>query len=736
MTESEASDRARELRTEIERHNRLYYEQAAPEISDREFDLLLRSLIDLEAEFPSVATPDSPTARVGGAPLDHFETVQHLQPMMSLDNAFNESELGDFYKRLQKGLGEDKVPVTIEPKIDGVAVSLVYRDGILERAATRGDGTSGDDITQNVKTIDSVPLKLGGNAPALIELRGEIYMPNEGFAKLNQERDEAGLPAYVNPRNTAAGSLKLLDPKEVAKRPLDLIVHGFGVLEGAEVESMSAFYQLLPTFGVLRAEHFYERDTLEGTVEAIREIDQKRHDLAYETDGAVVKLDSRELQAQLGSTSKAPRWAIAFKYPPEEKATLLKAITIQVGRTGTLTPVAELEPVFVSGTTVSRATLHNEDEIQRKDVRVGDTVVVQKAGEIIPAVLRVVMSERPEGTEPFHLFRHVGGKCPDCEGKIQKEEGFVAWRCMDKNCPAKVVNKIKQFTSRKALDIESIGSVVAEAVVARNLAQSPLDLFEIPEETLGVLNLGTDDKPRKFGEKNAAKTVEALERAKTAPLNKWIFALGIPQIGESAALELARLHQDFQAIAASPILESIRAIATLEAEQRHVSPRNKDNPPKDEAEKAERQTRYDQLKNEIAERRESVAEYEVASEVGPVAATSILAFFQSEAGEKTLERLSQLGINPSNDVYAPTPPKVDDANAPFAGTTWVITGTLSQPRDHFKALIQQHGGKVAGSVSKNTTYLLAGEKAGSKMAKAEQLGVEVVDEAAFQKKLD
>jgi DNA ligase (NAD+) len=721
------------LSAEIDHHNQLYYQDAAPEITDREYDLLLRQLIELEAAHPELARPDSPTKRVGGAPLEHFTQVRHLQAMMSLDNAFTEGELADFYRRLQKGLGETDLTVTVEPKIDGVAVSLVYRDGKLERAATRGDGETGDDITENVKTIRSVPLALPADlAPPLIEFRGEIFMPNEGFAKMNTERDEAGLPAFVNPRNATAGSLKQLDSREVAKRPLDLIVHGFGALEGLEVPTMSAFFDLIPQLGFRRPALIRRVTTLEETLQAIRDLDVERHELPFETDGAVVKLDNRAAQARLGSTSKAPRWAIAFKYPPEEKATELKAITIQVGRTGVLTPVAELEPVFVSGTTVSRATLHNEDEIRRKDVRVGDTVVIMKAGEIIPAVVRVVMEKRLPEAQPFDLFAHVAGKCPSCGGPIVKEEGFVAWRCVNFECPAQAVSKIKQFCSRKALDIEAAGNVVAEALVDKGFARTPLDLFELKEESLGALNLGTEEEPRRYGEKNAAKMIEALERAKSAPLHKWLFALGIRQVGESSALELARLHETLADIPGSEVLQLVVDAARLETEQKEISPRNKANPPADETEKATRQARFDALKEEIAGKKTRIAEFGVTPDVGPVAAASVIEFVTSEAGQKTLARIAALGIAPKSTNFAPVPKSAaPTGDQPLAGTTWVITGTLSQPREHFAERIQDAGGKVSGSISKNTTYLLAGESAGSKLTKAQTLGTTILDEAAF-----
>ena len=404
MTPDEAQSEIARLSDELERHNKLYYLDATPEISDSEYDKLFRELELLENAWPDFASPNSPTKRVGGEPVDGFEQMTHSIPMLSIDDVFSKEEVADFFTRITKNLGEKVVPLIIEPKIDGVAVSLIFEKGELRAAVTRGDGTTGDVITENVRTIGSVPLRLPKDAPEVLEVRGEIYMPNDGFAKINQARDEAGLQAFANPRNATAGTLKLLDSKEVAKRPISFIAHGFGRIEGREMTTFSEFRELLATLGIPTNNPVWHTDNLEGVLNAIRELDEKRHDLAYGTDGAVVKIDSFAAHQKLGATSRAPRWAMAFKYPPEQKETLLHDITVQVGRTGTLTPVAELEPVFVSGTTVRRATLHNQDEIDRKDVRIGDTVVIEKAGEIIPAVVRVVKEKRSADSRPFNLF--------------------------------------------------------------------------------------------------------------------------------------------------------------------------------------------------------------------------------------------------------------------------------------------------------------------------------------------
>ncbi|MDB4353895.1 NAD-dependent DNA ligase LigA, partial [Akkermansiaceae bacterium] len=471
-----------ELRTQLDRHNQLYYQDAAPEISDADYDKLFRELEDLEAANPEFADPNSPTQRVGGAPLDSFTTRPHLIPMLSIDDVFEESEVIAFYDRVRKTIPDEKIPLTVEPKIDGVACSLVYRLGQLDYALTRGDGASGDDITANVRTIRSIPLTLtGAKVPDLLEVRGEIFMPSAGFLKLNEQRDEQGLQSFANPRNATAGTLKLLDSKEVAKRPLEFLAHGLGAHEGTEMESEHDYHELLDGFGIKRNHPLWIAHSADEMLAAIRELDTLRHDIGHGTDGAVVKVIDFGQRETLGFTSRAPRWAAAFKYPPEQKETLLKEITIQVGRTGVLTPVAELEPVLVSGTTVARATLHNQEEIERKDVRIGDTVIVEKAGEIIPSVVQVVLAKRPQSAAPYHLPTVLGHQCPSCQGPIEKAEGFVAWRCTNFACPAQAVTRITHFSQRKALDLDGLGESVAIKLVESGLANSPLDLFTLQE---------------------------------------------------------------------------------------------------------------------------------------------------------------------------------------------------------------------------------------------------------------
>lgn len=964
-----------ELRKELERHNRLYYQDAEPEISDADYDKLYRELEQLEAAHQDLASPDSPTRRVGGAPLESFQQVRHLVPMLSIDDVFElkdaevpEAELIDFYKRLQKNLGRENIAVTVEPKIDGVAVSLVYRDGKLDYAATRGDGTTGDDVTNNVRTIRTIPLtlavagrvapevdleqilfdrppygssasspgtrgtaesspeeslrrklehdrgaddgadvperlrreaesilewgaatgrtiqehkllglvggwtKLGGQSehtvftfgsskrvikftlppnfgaqgaeaylrnisasnrlfaddlrfhgvletdkgpafvisqpfvagteptldevaswftslgyrsnghnrwindttgteiadahtgnliktadgelvpidlqvlsedeaaisstiyhppstiPALLEVRGEIFMPNEAFAAMNAERDEAGLPTFANPRNATAGTLKQLDPKIVATRPLAFLAHGLGAYEGPELPTEHDFHALLDDLAIPRNQPVIVAESLDELLDAVRRIDRDRHALGYGTDGAVVKVLARSEREQLGFTSRAPRWAAAYKFLPEQKETVLKDITVQVGRTGVLTPVAELESVLVSGTTVARATLHNEEEIQRKDIRIGDTVVIEKAGEIIPAVVKVVMEKRLPGAPPFSLLDHIGGKCPSCGGPVSKEEGFVAWRCTNFECPAQAVSKIKQFASRKALDIEGVGETVAEALVRRGLCRTPLDLFTLDAESLANLNLGSDEEARRFGEKNAAKVIEALKAARAKPLDRWLFAMGIRQVGESAAKELARLHPDLKSVGSSELLQSVAEIGRLEAERKAVSPRNKENPPVNDAEKQERQRAHDELKGRIDGIAATLEGYRISPDAGQVVAESVTSFFSSEAGRHVLERLEQLAIDPASANYQPKPAEADLSTMPLAGKTFVITGTLSMGRDEMKRHLESKGAKVSGSISANTDYLLSGEGGGSKRDKAEKLGVKVIGE--------
>lgn len=702
--------RIHELRETIRHHDELYYNRATPEVSDAEYDRLFRELEELEAEHPDLADPNSPTQRVGGKPIEGFQQITHAVPMRSIDDVFElspeamakagascpEQELIDFYQRLRKNLGREDIAVTVEPKIDGVAVSLLYRNGKLAYAATRGDGTTGDDITHNVRTIRSVPLELRGNTPALLEVRGEIFMPNEAFAAMNAERDEAGLPTFANPRNATAGTLKQLDPKSAAKRPLAFLAHGLGAYDGEPLETEHDFHTLLQTLGIPHNDPIITARNLDELLAAVARINEHRHTLDYGTDGAVIKVLDRSEREQLGFTSRAPRWAAAYKFLPEQKETTLENISIQVGRTGVLTPVAELTPVLISGSTVSRATLHNQDEIDRKEIHIGARVLVEKAGEIIPAIVKV--TQPVSGAATFSIFDHVGGKCPSCNGPISQEEGFVAWRCTNFQCPAQAVTRISHFSSRKALDLEGLGETVAEALVRHGHCKTPLDLFDLSEPVLANLNLGTDEAPRRFGEKNAAKVLAALEAAKSKPLNRWLFAMGIRQLGESAAKELSRLHQRLTEIPGSPILAELLADKRADAKKKN----------------------------------ENLTKFNITGDVGPAVAESVTAFFLSAAGQSVLTRFHELGIDPVSDNYLPIAAEADLSALPLSGKTFVITGTLSMDRDEMKALIESKGGKVSGSVSAKTHYVLAGEGGGSKRDKAEKLGVPIIDETALQ----
>ncbi len=713
MDEKEAASRIEQLRDEIRKHDQLYYEEAAPIISDREYDRLYKELIDLEAKFPDLVTPDSPTQRVGGKPLKAFEQVAHLIPMLSLDNTYSEEEVKNFYARIQRLLPNEKIPVMVEPKVDGVAVSLIYENGKLRQAATRGDGNVGDNITQNIRSIRSVPERLRDAAPKLLEVRGEVYMDRKGFEKLNDQRQKQGLPLFANPRNAAAGSLKQLDPAIVAKRPLGIVLYGTGATEGMDVDRHSEIFPLLKRLGLPVTERWWLAQSVEEILDAIHQLDGIRQNFAYQTDGAVVKVNSFVQRERLGFTAKSPRWAIAYKYAAERVETRLNDIVIQVGRTGILTPVAMLEPVLVSGSTVGRATLHNEDEIKRKDIRIGDTVAIEKAGEVIPAVVGVVKSKRPRDAKPFDFARHIRGKCPVCGDPIRRDPEFVAWRCENLHCPAQTTRRVEFFAARGALDIESVGGIVADKLVERGLARKPLELFELTVEQLAKLNLGTDEAPRVFGEKNATKAINAIERARTLPLSRWLFALAIPEVGKTTATQLARFHDSIEDVAHSQLLRDVL--------EYHEKEKN------DRAAIAELL-----IKAGFARPSKSKADKDrgIVTEVGPVVAKSVLDFFASSGGQKILRRIKQLGIEPKSEKVSAK----KAAELPLAGKTFVLTGTLpSMTREEATEKIEALGGHVTGSVSKKTDYVLAGTEPGSKFDKAKELGIRILDETAFRK---
>jgi DNA ligase (NAD+) len=739
MSPSEAEKLIAELRADVVRHQELY-DQAKPELSDFEFDRRKRKLADLEAAFPQFDRPDSPTHQVGDDRTAGFKEVAHRQKMLSLDNTYNEEELREFHARLVRVLEIEDLHYTVEPKIDGLAISLTYEEGKLVRAVTRGKGDRGDDITANVLTIKSLPHVLakgtahGGLAdiPKVVEIRGEIYMTQAEFERLNAERAAAGEELYANPRNVAAGTVKQLDPAEVARRKLDIVLYSLGYCEPPVVRSQAELQEKIRGWGLPAVEKYWPVRGIDEAWAAIGELDRLRRSFAYGTDGAVVKLNEVALQRLAGDTAKSPRWAIAYKYKPDTARTRLKAITIQVGKTGILSPVAELEPVFLSLSTISRATLHNEDEIRRKDIRLGDLVEIERAGEVIPAVLRSFPEERLAGAEEFDLWKAVGGKCPVCGEKIAKvevdsESGLgAAWKCQNYDCRAQRAGRLGFFCSRRALAIDGVGEIVAAKLVELELVRDPPDLYDVPLPTLATLNLGTTEEPRIFGEKNATKIVAAREAAKALPLEKWLYALSVPDVGESTARELGRRHRNFGELVDSAIIRAVLRRAELEDEKERESPNSKKNPPKDDAERERRKVRRGEIDGEIAALSEGILAG-VPPEIGPAVAASAQAFFASVPGRRLLAKLATLGIDPQGTVMTA---------GLFTGKTFVLTGTLpTMKREEAEQKILAAGGKVSGSVSKKTSFVLAGADAGSKLEKARGLGVPILDEAEFLRKL-
>jgi DNA ligase (NAD+) len=737
---SEVVDRHRFLCAEIDRHCKLYYEEASPELSDAQFDALYDELQHLELKHPELVTSVSPTQRVGGAPSKAFARVRHIQPMLSLEKAASPAALAQFEQRIRKRL-PPQTPLrwVVEPKIDGVSVSLMFRHGQLDLAATRGDGETGDDITANVRTLRALPTRLATEAPPpVVEVRGEVFLRPQDMIALNEELLRIGEKTFVNARNATAGSLKMLDPQAVARRPLQAVFYHLGHAEGYAPPTHTAFLNDLRRWGLPVPAEITVCDTLEEAIAAADQLKLVEDRFPYEIDGVVLKLDDLSLWPLLPATAKAPGYAVAYKPPQwlKEATTRLNGITVQVGRTGILTPVAELEPVFLSGTTISRATLHNADEIARKDIRIRDRVTVQRAGLVIPAVLGVVPGTRSADSVPFDIFRHLNGCCPECGGPISKSEDGVFWRCTNLQCPAQTVRRIIHFCQRSALNIEAVGEVVAEALVARHNIRAPLDLFPLSLEPLARLNLGTDTEPRLFGEKNAAKTLAAIEKAKTAPLDKWLFALAIPEVGETTAKTLAKFHPDLPAVAQSPLLRDVRDIAGWTATAQAINPNSRTNPPATPEEKEDRQRKQAELLRQIQEagqRLEAVGFARLGAqdgwtfEVGPVAASRLLEFFESPPGVDLLAQLHGLGILPKSNTFAE---KL--SSGPLVGKVFVITGTLSQPRSYYAQRILEAGGKVVDSVSRKTSYLLAGDAPGSKLEKAQQLGVPILSEAEWE----
>jgi DNA ligase (NAD+) len=661
MSEFEAKSRVSELREMISHHNSLYYDDAAPEISDREFDALLRELADLEKAFPALAEESSPTQTVGGQALEAFVSARHIVPMQSLDNTYSPDEVREFVNRIQKLAENRRIHFTIEPKVDGVAISLLYEKGRLVRAATRGDGTTGDDVTQNVMTIANIPHRLHGSPPDQVEVRGEIYLPKTIFAQLNQERDEEGLPAFANPRNAAAGSLKQLDPAIAARRKLAAVFYGVGAWSGELPATGRDMFTLMQNWGLPISEKILEAGDSDSVIEAIDEMGTVRHGFVYDTDGAVIKLDSLALRREFGSTSKAPRWAIAYKYEPERAETKLLDITVQVGRTGTLTPVAELQPVFVSGSTVARATLHNEEEIQRKDLRIGDIVLIEKAGEVIPAVVESLKDKR-DGTE--RIF-HMPTVCPSCGSQVYKDG--VAWKCSSHSCNAQIRRRIEYFASRQAMDIEGLGEALVTQLVDAGLLESISDIYSLKKDALLALE--------RMGEKSASNLLEAINESRSRPLWRLLNGLGIPHVGVTSARDLAQRFHTLDALAAASE-DNLLAIHSI----------------------------------------------------GEVMATAIFKWFKNPDNVLLIESLRVSGLN-----FGESDEVAQQSDNRLANTTWVLTGTLSISREEASEMIRNLGGKVTGSVSKKTTHLLAGEEAGSKLDKARELGIAILDEIEFRK---
>ena len=734
------------LRRELEEHNRRYYDEAAPAISDQEYDALFRELQALEAAHPELITPDSPTRRVGEKATAGFKQVRHAVPMLSLDNLFAK----DGFEALRKWIvsGEKLLPGEplewlVEPKIDGVAINLRYENGLLKSGATRGDGETGDDITENLRTIRSVPLRLGGTRGStslrVLEVRGEVYLPAAGFQRIREEMIAAGEEPFANARNTAAGTLKQLDPRIVAQRPLEIVLYGLGEVSTDPPPTQAELLAWLKTLGFRTPKFTRLCRTAEEVMAAIDELDSIRDDFGFETDGAVIKLNSLEQRERVGFHSRAPKWAKAWKYVAEQAETRLRDITVQVGRTGVLTPVAELEPVFLRGSTISRATLHNEDEIRRKDIRIGDTVVIEKAGEVIPAVVRVVVEKRRADAEPFDFLAHIGGKCPACGGPVKRDPNFAVWVCENVNCPAQLTRRLEYFAKRGALDIDGLGGIVADKLVERGLVDDPLDLFTLRFEDLAKLNLGTDEEPRIFGEKNARKVIDAIERARELPLARWLHALAIPEVGETTAHDLAKFHESLDAVRDWPLLHDVLEMDRLHAEADAANPRarhNKDRSPLEKQELAARHAELLALVNAAGARllaagfaepakKRGAADADAITVVGPVVARAVLDWIASEAGRAVLQRLAKLGIAPRGCIER-------GGGQPLAGQTFVLTGTLeSMSRGEAGEKIRALGGNVTGSVSRKTNYVVAGPGAGSKLEEARALGVTVLDEAQF-----
>jgi len=787
MNFREAQARHARLVEEIRRHDYAYYVLAQPAISDFEYDQLYQELVALEQAHPALLTPDSPSQRVGGQPLDGFTRVRHEVPMLSLEKikAAREpdetqepaaekrqrqqdqntlAELRSFDATLRKQLGRERIEYVVEPKVDGVSISVHYRNGELALGATRGDGVTGDDITANLKTIRGVPLRLRlPRPPALLEVRGEAYIAKPDFAQLNARLDAAGERTFPNARNATAGTLKQLDPRLVARRPLRAVFYAVGALEGISFATHAEVLTALKEFGLPTPALWWVCPGMDAVLECYQrqivcgydETRDLRSRLPYDIDGLVLKVNNLADWPRLPAKARAPGYAIVHKPIPwiTPAETVLRAITVQVGRTGVLTPVAELEPVFVQGSTISRATLHNEDEIARKDIRIGDTVIIRKAGMVIPEVVEVVKAKRPAGAKPFDFIGHLGGRCPACGGPITREnvaaggQKEAAWRCQNvAGCPAQQMRRLEYFAQRKALDLEALGGIVAEKLIETGLVKEPLDLFELSLEKLAALNLGTETEPRVFGEKNAGKLLEAVARARTLPLARWLLAMAIPEIGEETAYDLAGYFPTLDALVASPRLADVVRLGELRRQfQENSIPKNQRHA-LTEAEITARKQAQQEAKAQadpIGKRLleagfakpsagPAAKDWQVISRVGPVAAKAVLDWANSPAGRQVLQRMRALKLAPAGG--APGTPAAPGAEPqPLAGKRFVLTGTLSaMPRDEAARQIRSRGGDVGGSVTKNTSFLIVGAEPGAaKTGQAKKLGVPLLSEKDF-----
>jgi DNA ligase (NAD+) len=664
----EIVSRVQQLRQSLHRHNHRYYVLDDPEISDAEYDKMMRELVELEADWPELASPDSPSVRVGAPPLSKFETTPHSVPMLSLDNGFHDSEIMDFDRRVKKFLsGQSKILYTAEPKLDGLAVELIYEDGRLVMASTRGDGFNGEVITENVRTIKTVPLILqniqGQKVPSLLEIRGEVFMGHEGFSQLNAERLAQNLAPFANPRNAAAGSLRQLDSSITAQRPLEIFSYGIGRTTDLDLNSHWEVLQVLRDLGFRINPHIQAKIEIEQVLEYYRQLRGQRFQLPYEIDGMVVKVDDLSLQNKLGATSRSPRWAIAYKFQAIQATTEIRDIEVQVGRTGTLTPVACLKPVKVGGVMVGRATLHNEDEVKKKDIRIGDTVLVQRAGDVIPEVIKVIERKRKGDEIVFQMPQN----CPVCGSTVVRPAGEAAIRCINANCPAQVKERIKHFASKGAFDIDGLGAKLVDQLVEKKLLASYADIFYLDKKKLEGLD--------RMGPKSAENIIAAIEYSKKINFNRFLFALGIRYVGEHMANILARNFENLSLLM-----------------------------------KASRK------------------ELEAIDGIGPVAAESIDSFFDQVENRNTVSHLQRSGIQ----IVQSSP----QSSQVLKGKVFVLTGTLAgMTRSQAKEMIEKAGGKVSSSVSRNTDYLVVGESAGSKLPRAKDLGIAIVDESAFKELL-